>query len=648
MALPAPDLDDRRYDDLVADAIGLVRRSVPEWTDENPSDLGVTLIEAYAFLTDRLFHRLNQVPDRLRLKFFDLIGLRLVPPTPATVPMTFWLSAPARSALTVAQGTEVGTVRTETEPSVVFSTRSELIISPSSVTTVLTRSTAEPETVDRDPDGTVFAAFSDPPVSGDELLIGLDDSVPSVALQVDYAGETEGLGIDPKHPPLVWEAWTGSDWTPCAVDSDDTGGLNRSGSLVLHLPSNHQASVISGHPAGWIRARVVAADEDQDGYTASPQVRRLEACSVGGTTEAVQAELVLGEVLGESEGVPGQVFAVRSAPVLGGLGDPVVEMSSDDGWQEWTAVDDFAASGPDDRHFRLDAVPGEVSFGPVVRLPDGGLRRYGGIPAKSATIRISGYATGGGTRGNVPAAAIATLKSSVPFVSAVENRVSARGGTDGETLAEAGDRAPIMLRTRGRAVTAEDYEALAREAVPEAARIRCITGGDDATPAGSVRVLVVPSAAEKDGMITFADLVPPIPLLRRLADRLEQVRLIGTRVSVEPPRYRGITVVARLIARPRVDRERIRTEALAALYTFLNPLPGGGSDGAGWEFGRPVRSGDVYAVLQSVRGVEAVEDIRLFSANPVTGERGAEQTRIELERNSLVFSFEHLLKVEEH
>jgi hypothetical protein len=126
------------------------------------------------------------------------------------------------------------------------------------------------------------------------------------------------------------------------------------------------------------------------------------------------------------------------------------------------------------------------------------------------------------------------------------------------------------------------------------------------------------------------------------------VRLIGTRVSVEPPRYRGVTVVARLIARPRVDADRVRADALEVLYRFLNPLPGGGFDGTGWEFGRPVRSGDVYSVLQAVSGVQAVEDIRLFSANPVTGERGAEQPRIDLERNSLVYSFEHLVKVEDH
>ncbi len=645
MALPAPNLDDRRFDDLVADSLDLVRRSCPEWTDQSPADAGTTLIEVYAYLVDGLFQRLNQVPDRLQLKFLDLIGLRLVPPTPATVPVTFWLSAPARSPLVVARGTETGTVRTESEPSIVFTSTADLTIPPCSVTAVMTRTEEEPEPVGHDLGTSAVAAFASSPRPGDELLIGLDIAVPAVAVRLEYGGRTEGLGIDPDDPPLVWEAWTGSSWTGCEVDHDGTGGLNRSGSLVLHVPAGHQGSVIGGQPAGWIRARVVATSDDQPAYTATPLIGRLDACSVGGTVLSTHAELVFDEELGVSDGIPGQVFGIGAAPVLAGFGQPVVEVSSDDGWVEWTEVDDFAGSGPGDRHFRLDAVPGEVSFGPVVRLADGGLRQYGAVPAQDATVRIRGYATGGGLRGNVPRAAIGSLKSSIPFVSAVENRVAAQGGTDGESVREARDRAPILLRTRGRAVTAEDYEALTREAVPEAARVRCITAGTDA---GTVKVLVVPAAAQRDGVVSFADLVPPVPLLERLAERLDQVRLIGTKVSVEPPRYRGVTVVARLIARPRVDTDRVRADALAVLYRFLNPLPGGGFDGAGWEFGRSVRSGDVYSVLQAVSGVQVVEDIRLFSANPVTGERGSEQARIDLDRNSLVYSFEHLVKVEDH
>ena len=95
MPLPVPNLDDRRFQDLVDDAKRLVQRRCPEWTDHNVSDPGVTLIETFAYMTDQLLYRLNRVPDRIYLKFLDLIGLRMLPPTPASVPVTFWLAAPA-------------------------------------------------------------------------------------------------------------------------------------------------------------------------------------------------------------------------------------------------------------------------------------------------------------------------------------------------------------------------------------------------------------------------------------------------------------------------------------------------------------------------------------------------------------------------
>jgi predicted phage baseplate assembly protein len=173
-----------------------------------------------------------------------------------------------------------------------------------------------------------------------------------------------------------------------------------------------------------------------------------------------------------------------------------------------------------------------------------------------------------------------------------------------------------------------------------------VTAGEDDVQAGAVRVLVVPAASEEGG-IKLGELVPEEGMLRRIAEHLDQVRLIGTRVLVEPPRYRGITVVTRLIARPRVDTARVRADALAALYAYLNPISGG-PDGTGWPFGRPVASGEIFGLLQRIRGVDMVEDVRLFGANPVTGVREGESQRIELDSCSLVFSFEHQVRVEQH
>ncbi|GAB1513176.1 putative baseplate assembly protein [Actinophytocola sp. KF-1] len=641
MALPAPDLDDRGYDDLVDDALRLVRLRCPEWTDHNPSDPGVTLIEAFAYLTDVLLYRLNRVPDRLHLKFLDLIGLRLRPPTAARAPLTFWLSAPATAPLTVPAGTQAATVRAEGAEPVVFSTTEDVTAPPCRLVQLRTRAGGESTAREGS-----FPVFSDPPAPGDELLVGLDAATPGCAVRFDVAAHVDGLGVDPRRPPLRWQARTADGWADCDVEEDGTGGLNRPGAVVLHVPAGQRTSVEHGTLAAWFRAVVVAPADGGRAYTASPVLSELTAGTVGVTAPAVHAEVVDQEDLGTADGSAGRALRLGSAPVLAGFGDTVVETSSDEGWQEWHEVADFTGSGPADRHFTLDAVLGEVRFGPVLRLADGSTAQHGAVPPRGAAIRIRRYATGGGAHGNVGRGTVTALRTSVPFVSAVENRAAAQGGTDAETVAQARMRAPMLLRTRDRAVTTEDYEAIAFAAVPGLARVRCAPAGEDGTAAGTVKVLVVPAAAEEDGRIRFADLVPDERTLRSVAERLDAVRTAGTRVLVEPPRYRGLTVVARLVARPRVAPADVAAAAVSALYRMFSPLPGGGPDGTGWPFGRSVRTGDVYALLQRVRGVEYVEDVRLFSANPVSGKRGDEQQSIEVSRHSLVFSFDHQVRVE--
>src|SRR6186713_2216121 len=122
MTLPVPDLDDRRLQDLVDDAKRLVQQRIPEWTDHNVSDPGVTLIEAFAWMTDQLLYRLNRVPDRNYVKFLELIGVQLYPPAAAQAAVTFWLSAPQPATIVIPSGTEIATARTGDQRPILFST----------------------------------------------------------------------------------------------------------------------------------------------------------------------------------------------------------------------------------------------------------------------------------------------------------------------------------------------------------------------------------------------------------------------------------------------------------------------------------------------------------------------------------------------
>ncbi|MGX9884463.1 putative baseplate assembly protein [Streptomyces sp. NPDC002276] len=647
MALPSPNLDDRRFQQFVDDAKRYIQQRAPEWTDHNVSDPGVTLVETVAHMADQIVYRLNRVPDKNHLAFLDLVGITLFPPSAARTDVTFWLSAPQEEPVQVPLGTEVATMRTEGEEAVVFATERELAVVPTTLRHLVVQHRGK-QVVDRTHDlaeGNHVMCFAESPDPGDSMLFGLTAAVPHCALALELDSRVDGVGVDPRQPPLVWEAWTADGWQACEVDRDGTGGLNRPGAVVLHVPGGHTLSRNGGQEAGWLRCRVTEPHPDQPFYTTSPTVRSAEAFTIGGTTTVVHADTVYDEALGESTGLPGQRLRLAHTPVVGDNPPLLLQTAEHEGWTDWQVVPHFAASGPQDRHITLDAATGELAFGPAVREPDGTLRQYGMVAPKGSVIRARRYRTGGGRSGNVARGAVQILRSSIPYVSEVINREAARGGVDGETVQEAKTRAPITLRAQERAVTLRDYEELSRRAAPETARITCLEGDEGEHGAYAVRVLVVPQAVpDPGGRLRFEQLVPGDALLERITRHLDERRLIGTRLAVGPPFYQGVTVVATVHAFRGVDTDRVRRQTHDALYRHLDPLTGG-SDGRGWPFGRPVQSGEVFAVLQRVPGVELVDEVVLHPADPLTGKRGDPTDRIDLERPSLVFSFDHRVRV---
>lgn len=400
--LPAPNLDDRTFQGLVDEAKRLVQRRCPEWTDHNVSDPGVTLIEAFAQMVDQLIYRLNRVPDLNYVKFLELIGVELRPPAAARGGVTFWLSAPQPQRVLVRAGTEIATPRTDIHEPIVFTTTQDLEVIPCS----FAHAGAMP--VDGPPvDMTTamsgregFPCFSEHPTPGDALLIGLSEAVPSCAVTIRLTCPVSGSGVDPRHPPLVWEAWTGSGWTECDLDKDDTGGLNKAGDVVVHVPPQHETSIIARQRAGWIRCRLLPVDEGRPTYKNSPRILSASAFTIGGTVRMMHAEVIRHELLGRSDGTPAQRFALKRHPVVPSEEPCTVEVTDEDGVETWEPVTSFADSTERDRHFRIDAFSGGVQFGPAVRTADGRLQQYGATPPRapaSRSPRTGPAAAGAGT-----------------------------------------------------------------------------------------------------------------------------------------------------------------------------------------------------------------------------------------------------------
>ncbi|HUJ29346.1 MAG TPA: type VI secretion system baseplate subunit TssF, partial [Myxococcales bacterium] len=130
MSLPVPNLDDRSWKQIVDEAVRLIPRYCPEWTNHNASDPGITLLELYAWMTEMVIYRLNKVPEKNFLTFLDLIGVRLKPPEPARVVLEFTPSEGAEGELVVHRGTQVATLQAGGGESVTFETLRDITLLP--------------------------------------------------------------------------------------------------------------------------------------------------------------------------------------------------------------------------------------------------------------------------------------------------------------------------------------------------------------------------------------------------------------------------------------------------------------------------------------------------------------------------------------
>ena len=107
MPLPLPDLDDRNFEQLVAQAMQRIRQSNTAWDDLSPSDPGVVLLEVFAYLTDSMIYRLNRLPNKVYIALLRLLGVALHPPAAAGTTLRFSRARGFTQAVEIPRGTHV-------------------------------------------------------------------------------------------------------------------------------------------------------------------------------------------------------------------------------------------------------------------------------------------------------------------------------------------------------------------------------------------------------------------------------------------------------------------------------------------------------------------------------------------------------------
>jgi predicted phage baseplate assembly protein len=307
MPLPVPNLDNLRFQtDLVDEARRRIIRYCPSWTDYNLSDPGITLIELFAWMTEMLVYRLNQVPDVNYIKFMELLGIHLRPASSASTELTFWLSTPFpitpedNTQAYAPLGTEVATRGTIEEAEITFTTTETLIIRPPKLTQLRREEDFHKNYLPRLGIET-FYAFQETPELGDTFYLGFDEteSISGHILRITVETEpVQGTGVRREDPPLVWECSLGDDvWLEIPLstrpgEKDTSGGLNNVyGSFVLYLPREMKTNAVRGREAYWLRCRMEQRRPEQGIYRESPRIINLTAHSLGATTVAPMPSL---------------------------------------------------------------------------------------------------------------------------------------------------------------------------------------------------------------------------------------------------------------------------------------------------------------------------------------------------------------------
>jgi hypothetical protein len=299
-----------------------------------------------------------------------------------------------------------------------------------------------------------------------------------------------------------------------------------------------------------------------------------------------EGRLVRDELLGTSDATRNQRFLLAHPQLIvrsRGQGQAVnrdIIVRTDLGGviTEWTLQESlaFSRAGQTDFVIEIDEHDrASVLFG------DGD---FGAIPEVGAEIRAT-YRVGGGALGNAAADSIQTIVDAPQLaLLAVEvtNPKPATGGAERESIEHAVMHAPSVFRSRKRAVTAQDYEALALE-FRGVGKVRAVAHNWN-----TVTLYVAPEGGGQVSDVLRADLLA----------YFEGLRPVSTIIEVEDVDYVEIFVSAEVGVFSYYSRDRIEEEvrrAAGRLLAFEAVV-----------FGQPIYLSKFYEAIEAIPGVEYV------------------------------------------
>jgi len=625
MSLNIPTLSDKTYEELVDQATKRLPAYDDSWTDHNPSDPGIALLELFAYLTTTYTYQLDTITDQHRQKYLRLMGTRPQTPEPASI--RFSLELPAgRGPATIPAGTKL-TVIDNTDTQKVFETTTDVVLTDASVEAVVTdRGDGRTDNTQANKnEGMFYRAFGPQPEQSSAVYLGLDgdpfDGTDRLAITVDFHEDdlpepaTHGDDEAQFFPSvdIEWEycvdyenAHREDAWRQLPVARDGTYALYRGGRIIFDRPEgwNPQEWAIEGNDAVgnysdlyWVRCRI-----ERGGYEVPPQFDTVSLNVVEADHRAtIENELLQPAGTGEiPASLNEQRYRFSYAPVL------EAEIAVDG--ELWEEVEDFDGSGPTDNHYVIDESNGIVRFGDGVN---------GRMPDPESRVVARRYVFGGGRDGNIPASSTWQFLDWEREIGdditlgdvSVEAVEAGSGGTDSETIDEAFRRVKREMKTPSRAVTAEDYRYVATHTPGlRFGRASVLTEERSDLPFEKepveVTVVVVPYAPPSSSQPE-----PSEGFLEAVERHIDKYRLLTDRVTVEAPTYVGLFVDVEVQLSAWLPDTRVSRHLESTLEEYIHPIHG--YDGEGWPFGQTLHSDGLVELLEETDFVERVEDLSI-------------------------------------
>jgi len=281
--IPTPNLDDRRFEEIVEEAVRLIPQYCPEWTNFNKSDPGITLLELFAWMTEMVLYRLNQVPDKNYLAFLNMMGVRLQPPQPARALVQFSISDKT-DQVRIDGGTKLSTSGAADDAIIPFETEAPLVAVKNKLVRCMSQYSEQfsdntPFVEGRRGGFEVFGGARSIErfiYLGDQRMSAFgEDSILFVRFEAQGASEREF------HELLEWEYWDGSRWKELMRPSLQV----ERNQIAFTGPPTFEQTAVNDKESFWIRGRLFEVPKGDDETVLDRITSHIEVLGEGVTPD---------------------------------------------------------------------------------------------------------------------------------------------------------------------------------------------------------------------------------------------------------------------------------------------------------------------------------------------------------------------------